>query len=199
METLGMSFRSIGYKRIEDASHVWHCNNNPGLSGKGLTNTWKDPARATRTGMFGEVAVCSATDEKPQLQHIKGGDKGDLFPLGAHWSVKCMIPPWEGDRYDFVRIGYKNLEHGFYYPMKAEYQVFCQMEFDDRSKQEAHVKIVGWLPTSMIEHIGWKGPSKDGVIMNYFIKVKDLYPIHDLVNDIRGCKGLPYINTNYLN
>lgn len=73
------------------------CSNNPGIFGRGLINTIKDPYKVERRGYLGEVAFGVLTNTSTFIGRKKGGDIDDFYINNFKTDIKattyqgCML------------------------------------------------------------------------------------------------------------
>ena len=167
--------------RVAEKTKIWSSDGKePSQYNDGAVNTTKDPQKAERTGILGQLAFRHLTGLETDLSFIVNGDGGSDFKWG-----EMYIDMKTATRYNpkfNMQVRCIN-ENGHPIEIKSDVFVCGAVVHEDRDNKEASIAMVGWTTKPILmKNRPVLGRSEGARWKNYEVPHAKLYPVgYDLL------------------
>jgi len=148
------------------AQRMWSHNKNDKNEiqkyNRGLLNSNNDPYLTERTGRLGEMAVCLfLNNDKMDVTYRPFGDRGDLIISKRVLEVKTA-------RHNYGELLVRHISSGGkIVPIKSDLFIAATVEFENKVKKYAMIKLVGWIDFENFIKKAKLKPAKRGKHINF--------------------------------
>ncbi len=127
------------YRICREASGDYWANEKPGIRGRGLCATKKDPRKPVRTGLLGQMAFAKLTGTEFDNERREGGDRYDALIGEQTVDVKCAT-------YDYgCNCLMCRSERGKEFPVDKDFYIQSYMESEYPDEERAVIIVVGYM------------------------------------------------------
>ena len=177
-DCLYVDIDGVDYRECVESSVRFWSNGKPGKYGEGLGNTEEDEAKATRTGLLGQMAFAKLFRLEFDNEYRKYGDEYDNEIGGLKVDTKCSMYN-SGDM--LIRaVTPTNVS----IPVDKDIYVATFIDVEDRERGYARVYLVGYALGKDVKELEVERGFRGGGHWNRVVRYHQLRDIEELLEAV---------------